>query len=61
MDNISIYQRLFELIHEYVYGNVELTNDMNLVCTLLSTAGSIFLVALPFILVWNVIKLINGD
>ena len=53
MENVSIYQHLFSLIHEYVYGNVELTSDMNLVCTLLSTAGSIFLVALPFVLVLN--------
>lgn len=61
MVSTGIYQSLFNLIHEYVYGNVELTSDMNLVCTLLSTLGALFLVALPFLLVWNVIKLINGE
>lgn len=57
---MSIYQSLFDLIHTYVYGGVTLTADMNLVATLISTAGCIFLVALPFMIVWKVIKMIMG-
>ena len=57
---MSIYQSLFDLIHTYVYGGVTLTADMSLVATLISTAGCIFLVALPFLIVWKVIKMIMG-
>lgn len=57
---MGIYQNLFELIQTYIYGGVTLTADMNLVCTLLSTIGSVFVVALPFCIVWKVISFITG-
>lgn len=53
----GIYYNLFSLLHEHIYGFSELTADMNLTLTLLATAGSVFVVSLPFILVWQVIKL----
>lgn len=56
---MSMYQSLFDLIHTHVYGGVELTSDMNLVCTLISTMGVIFMVAIPFIVVYKVISLIT--
>ena len=55
---MSIYQNIYDLLHTYVYGSVELTSDMSLVCTLLSTIGCVFLVSLPFLLVWKIIKMI---
>lgn len=57
---MSIYQSIFDLIHTYVYGGVTLTSDMSLVCTLVSTCACFFCVALPFLIVWKVIKLICG-
>lgn len=57
---MSIYQSIFDIISTYVYGGVELTADMNLVCTLISTLGCVFLVSLPFVVVVKVIKLITG-
>lgn len=57
---MSIYQSIFDLIHTYVYGGVTLTSDMSLVCTLVSTCACLFCVALPFLIVWKVIKLICG-
>lgn len=56
----SIYQSLFDIIHSYIYGGVELTADMNLVCTLLSTMGVVFCVALPFLIVWKFATTIMG-
>lgn len=56
----SIYQSCFDLIHTYIYGGLELTSDMSLVCTLLSTIACIFCFALPFIVVWKVISFITG-
>ena len=57
---MGIYQNLFELIKMYIYGGVELTPSMELTATLISTLGSVFLVALPFILVLWVCKLVIG-
>lgn len=57
---MGIYQNLFELIKTYIYGGVELTPSMELTATLISTLGSVFLVALPFILVLWVCKLVIG-
>lgn len=57
---MSIYQSLFDLIQTYIYGGASLTADMNLVCTLISTIGCIFLVAMPFVIVYKVISFITG-
>lgn len=57
---MSIYQNLFDLIHTYIYGGVTLTADMNLICTLIATMGCIFVVALPFCIVWKTIGWIMG-
>lgn len=57
---MGIYQELYTLIHQYIYGGVELTADMSLICTLVSTVGCLFILAIPFIIVWLVIKLILG-
>lgn len=56
----SVYQSCFDLIHTYIYGGVELTSDMSLVCTLLATCASIFCFALPFVVVWMFLSLIVG-
>lgn len=57
---MGIYQELYTLIQQYIYGGVELTADMSLICTLVATMGAIFVVALPFIVVLFIIKLILG-
>ena len=52
MTDISMYQSLFNLLHNHIYGGVDLTSDMNLVLTLISTFGVIFLISLPFFAVF---------
>lgn len=55
MDGIFI--TLYSLLHQYLYGlATELTPDMSLTLTLLSTIGSVFVVALPFLVVWKVVR-----
>lgn len=54
----SVYQSCFNLVHTYIYGGVELTSDMSLVATLIATIASIFLFALPFIIVFWLISII---
>ena len=57
---MGIYNELFSLLMLHVYGVAEpalLSGDQTLTLTILSTIGAIFVVALPFILVWQVLKL----
>lgn len=52
-----MYQNLYELLNTYIFnGSVVATEYTDLVCTLIASIGSIFLVALPFCVVWRIIK-----
>ena len=57
---MGIYQSCYQLIQQYIYGGAELTADMSLTATLISTTASIALFAIPFVLVFWVCKLIVG-
>lgn len=51
-----MYQSLYDLVQTYVFGGVaELGSNQELVCMLIATFGSVFMVAIPFILVWRLI------
>lgn len=56
---MGIYQNIYALIEQYVYGNV-MTADSTLVATLIATCASLFVVALPFAVVWKVMKMLVG-
>lgn len=56
---MGIYQNLYDLIVQYVYGK-SVPPDGELIATLIATAGSLFVVALPFLVVWKIIKMIGG-
>lgn len=55
---MGIYQNCYDLIHQYIYGSAELTANMDLVCVLIATAASLFVVALPFCIVWKIVRMI---
>lgn len=55
----GIYWDIFDILHTHIYGGVELTSDMNLVLTMLSTIACLFCFAVPFMVVWWVIKRIT--
>ena len=57
---MSIYQNIYDLIVQYIYGGVQLTSDMELVTVTLATMACIFVFALPFLVVWKVIRMILG-
>lgn len=57
---MNIYQDIFDIIKQYIFGGVELTAHMDLVAVTLSTIGSIFVFALPFVIVWRIVKLLIG-
>lgn len=55
---MSMYDTLYALLHEHIYGlDSVLTGDQTLTLTIISTIGALFIVALPFLVVWRVIKL----
>lgn len=57
---MNIYQDCFDLIVQYIYGGVELTSNMELVAITLATTACVFVFALPFLVVWKVIRMILG-
>lgn len=51
-----MYYELYNLLSEHIYGlDAVLTGDQTLTLTVLATTGCVFLVSLPFILVWKVV------
>lgn len=58
---MSIYNSLYTLLQDFVFGGEIISGSIpDLIATLLSTCGVVFLVSLPFMLVWRVICMIGG-
>lgn len=57
---MNIYQDIFDIVKQYIFGGVELTANMDLVAITLSTIGCVFVFALPFVIVWRLIKILMG-
>lgn len=52
-----MYYTLYALLSTYIYGaDAVLTGDQTLTLTLLSTFGVVFLVALPFLVVYWIVR-----
>lgn len=56
-----IYQNLYNLVVTYIFGTdlVVVGSWYELVSILIASVGSLFVMALPFILVWRIIKLFS--
>lgn len=54
--SFSVFHSVYDIIHHYIYGGVEMNADMSLTCTLLATIASVFVFAVPFVLVWGFFK-----
>lgn len=57
---MNIYQSLYDLIATYIFGGVQMTPNMDLVAIMIATIGCVFLVSLPFTLVYKVVCMISG-
>lgn len=53
-----MYMNLYTLLQNGIYGDIALTADMELTLTLLSTCGCVFLVSLPFLLIYKIIRML---
>ena len=58
MNPVPIYPQIYLLLQTYIYGvDAVLTGDQSLTLTIMATFASVFLVSLPFLLVWQFLKL----
>lgn len=54
---MPIYPEIYALLQQYIYGaDAVLTGDMELTLTFCATLGSLFVVSLPFVVCWRIIK-----
>lgn len=56
----GIYQSCFDLVEQYIFGSVAVGSYQELVCIIVAVTACLFVMALPFILVWRIIKLLGG-
>lgn len=58
---MNIYQTIYDLLNQYVFANGLVVGSVQeLAVVLASLVGTLFLVALPFLIVWKVLKLLGG-
>lgn len=55
-----MYNSIFQLLQTAIYEGATLTGWQELFLTTMSSIAVLFAVAVPFIVVWKVIKLICG-
>lgn len=55
---MAIYQSIYNLIERYCFGSVAVGTAQELVTMLVSVTATLFVVALPFMLVWKVVKML---
>ena len=58
---MNIYKDLFDIVKTYIYGGTLVSGSPEeLVCTLVSTCAVLFCIALPFVVVLKVVRMICG-
>lgn len=55
---MAIYQSIYNLIAQYCFGSVVVGSVEELVTMLVAVCATLFVVALPFMLVWKVVKML---
>lgn len=57
--NMIIYNTLYELLETHIFGSVIEGTYPDLVLIICATIGSLFVVSLPFLIVYNIIRIIG--
>lgn len=53
----NIYQGIYDLLNQYVFGNTIVEGSyQDLIAIILSTCACVFLVVLPFVVVWRIMR-----
>lgn len=55
-----IYQTIYDLIMNAFFTGATAVEWVSLVCTILSTCATVFVFAIPFIVLWKIIRLFVG-
>lgn len=56
-----MYLEIYDILNHYIFRDMAAeVAHMDLVCTFFSTAACIFCAALPFVLVWRIVKVLSG-
>ena len=56
-----MYFEIYDILNHYIFNDLAAEfAHMDLVLTFFSTAACVFCAALPFVIVWRVIKLLAG-
>lgn len=59
---MTIYESIYDLLNDFVFGGTIIPSSIqDSACSIVSTALCLFVVSIPFILVWRLIKLLAGD
>lgn len=56
----SLYYQAYEMFRGFIYGDGDISSDQSLTLTIISTLAVLFVVALPFLIVFFVIKFVCG-
>lgn len=56
---MSIYDQIYSTIANVIYGGLDVTMYQDLTCTILSTCACIFMLSLPFIVVYYILKMVT--
>lgn len=52
-----MYYELYDLLGGYLYGaDAVMTGEQTLTLTMISTIGALFIISVPFLVVWRCIK-----
>lgn len=57
---VNIYQNIYDIIVQYLFGGAELSSNMELITIALASIGAIFVFVIPFIIVYKVICIVVG-
>lgn len=58
---MNIYQNFMDLLNTYVFGGTMVAgSNQELIATLVATCGTLFIISVPFMIVWKFIKMIMG-
>lgn len=56
--NINLFDTFYNLLNTYVFGGSIVPNTYaDLVCILVSCCATLFMISLPFLLVWRFIRM----
>lgn len=58
---INIYDTLYTLVNNTIFGgSIAIGSYPDMIATVIATLGVCFIIAVPFMVLWKVIKLIVG-